>query len=209
MVWAAPRHSGCSMISWPRMDAFCSTVAWSLTRRVRAQSRSSHQAEPERPPRCLRSHMPDSVLQVMTPWCSMSARMDAACGQCPASSRSIGKPQPFSLGLTRFSLEIGSTMSRRWKSVHCSPLCRAHCRGGGASAWSSPNPNDHAITPIAKPDALMSIACDNLRIAPGGVDADNARALAALGALVARTPVVALSVGPNPGSLTRKHIGWL
>ena len=82
-------------------------------------------------------------------------------------------------------------------------------RVGLVVVLTSPNPNDHAITPIAKPDALMSIACDNLRIAPGGVDADNARALAALGSLVARTPVVALSVGPNPGSLTRKHIGWL
>ena len=71
----------------------------------------------------------------------------------------------------------------------------------------SPNPHDHAVTSITKPEALMLIACDNLRVAPGGVDADNARSLAALGALVARTPVVALSVGPDPASLTCDLIG--
>ena len=73
----------------------------------------------------------------------------------------------------------------------------------------SPNPHDHAVTSITKPEALMLIACDNIRIASGGVDADNARALAALGALLARTRVVALSVGPDPASLTREHVGWV
>ena len=69
-------------------------------------------------------------------------------------------------------------------------------------ALMPPNETGHAVTAIAKPEALAAIACDNLRIAPGGVDADNAATLAAVARFIASTPVIALSVGPDPGSLS-------
>jgi len=74
-------------------------------------------------------------------------------------------------------------------------------------ALMPPNEKGHAVTAIAKPEALAAIACDNLRIAPDGVDADNAATLAAVARFIATTPVVALSVGPDPGSLSRALIG--
>jgi hypothetical protein len=64
-----------------------------------------------------------------------------------------------------------------------------------------PNENDHVVTAIGKPDALAAIVSDNIRVAPGGVDADNAAALAALTKLVAGTRVIALSAGPNLSTL--------
>lgn len=69
------------------------------------------------------------------------------------------------------------------------------------------NRKGHDVAAIAKPDVLAAIACDNLRIAPGGVDADNAAALAALARFIAATPVVSLSVGPDPSTLSRALIG--
>ena len=81
-------------------------------------------------------------------------------------------------------------------------------RVGLVIVLTPPNQVGHAFKRIAKPEALTSIACDNLRVAPSGVDADNASALAALGKLVARTPVVSLSLGPDPASLNREDIGW-
>jgi hypothetical protein len=80
-------------------------------------------------------------------------------------------------------------------------------QAGLVIALMPPNESGHAATAIARPDALAAIASDNLRIAPGGVDADNAATLAALARLVANTPVIALSVGPDPGSLSRALIG--
>jgi hypothetical protein len=74
-------------------------------------------------------------------------------------------------------------------------------------ALMPPNEVDHSVAEIAKPEALATIARDNLRIAPGGVDADDAAAFAALARLIAMTPVIALSVGPEPGSLSREIIG--
>jgi hypothetical protein len=74
-------------------------------------------------------------------------------------------------------------------------------------ALMPPNQNDHRVAAITKPDALAAIAHDNLRIAPGGVDADNTAALKALAGLIADTSVVSLSVGPDPGSLSRAIIG--
>jgi hypothetical protein len=74
-------------------------------------------------------------------------------------------------------------------------------------ALMPPNEKGHAVTAIAKPEALAAIACDNLRIAPDGVDADNAATLAAVARFIATTPVIALSVGPDPGSLSRALIG--
>jgi hypothetical protein len=74
-------------------------------------------------------------------------------------------------------------------------------------ALMSPNPVGHSVVPAGKPETLAAIACDNLRIAPGGVDADNAATLAALARVIAATPVIKLSVGPDPGSLSRALIG--
>jgi len=74
-------------------------------------------------------------------------------------------------------------------------------------ALMPPNEIAHSVAAIARPDALAAIACDNLRIAPGGVDADDAATLAALAGLITTTPVVALSVGPDPNSLSHALIG--
>jgi hypothetical protein len=74
-------------------------------------------------------------------------------------------------------------------------------------ALQPPNNNDHVVAAITKPEALVAIARDNLRTAPGGVDADDAAALAALAGLIARTRVISLSVGPNPSTLSRALLG--
>lgn len=65
-----------------------------------------------------------------------------------------------------------------------------------------PNGEGHRLRRMARPEALAAIASDNIRVAPGGVDADNAEALAAVARLVAATPVASLSVGPDPASLS-------
>jgi hypothetical protein len=65
-----------------------------------------------------------------------------------------------------------------------------------------PNDAAHVATPISKPEALAAIATDNLRVTPSGVDPDKTAALSALTQLVANTPVVALSVGPDLSSLS-------
>ncbi len=67
-----------------------------------------------------------------------------------------------------------------------------------------PNGHDHILTPMAKPDALTRIAHDNLRTAPGGIEPDKAAAFAALSTLIATTPVVALSPGPEPSTLATR-----
>lgn len=74
-------------------------------------------------------------------------------------------------------------------------------RVGRVIVLTAPNDQDHILTPMAKPDALTRIAHDNFRIAPGGVEPAKAAAFAALSTLIATTPVVALSPGPNPSTL--------
>ena len=74
-------------------------------------------------------------------------------------------------------------------------------------ALAPPNDTGHAITAIPKPEALAAVVCDNLRIAPNGVDRDNAAAFAALAGFIAATNVVSLSVGPDPGTLSRALVG--
>jgi hypothetical protein len=74
-------------------------------------------------------------------------------------------------------------------------------------ALMPPNGNGHTVTRITKPEALAVIACDNLRIAPNGVDTDDTASLSALARLIATTPVIALSVGPEPSLLSRELIG--
>jgi hypothetical protein len=72
---------------------------------------------------------------------------------------------------------------------------------GRVIVLTPPNDRDHLLTPMAKPDALTRIAHDNFRIAPGGVEPDKAAAFAALSTLIATTPVVALSPGPELSTL--------
>jgi hypothetical protein len=64
-----------------------------------------------------------------------------------------------------------------------------------------PNPDGHRAEMISKPDAIMHIVTDNIRRAPTGVDANGQASFSAVARLVAQTPTVALSVGPDPGSL--------
>ena len=71
-----------------------------------------------------------------------------------------------------------------------------------------PNGTGHAATPITKPEALATICHDNVRATSGGVDADNAATLAALAGLIATTQVIALSVGPEPDTLSPGDLGW-
>lgn len=70
-----------------------------------------------------------------------------------------------------------------------------------------PNDETHRLASLAKPEALSMLASDNLRLAPRGVDADAVATLASLAKLVASTPVVALSVGPDPTTLSRDLLG--
>jgi hypothetical protein len=70
-----------------------------------------------------------------------------------------------------------------------------------------PNERDHVLLPVTKPDALATIARDNVRVAPGGVGTDNAAAFAALSTLIATTPVTALSPGPDPSTLATRMFG--
>lgn len=70
-----------------------------------------------------------------------------------------------------------------------------------------PNDEAHRLASLTKPEALSMLASDNLRLAPKGVDADAVATLATLAKLVASTPVVALSVGPDPTTLSRELLG--
>lgn len=100
--------------------------------------------------------------------------------------------QPFELGALSGVVALSTPKRRRAELV---------------IALMPPNERGHAVTRIAKPEALAVIACDNLRIAPNGVDTDDTAALSALARLIATTPVIALSVGPDPASLSRELIG--
>ena len=70
-----------------------------------------------------------------------------------------------------------------------------------------PNDRDHVLMPIAKPDALITIARDNVRLAPGGVAPENATVFAALSMLIAAAPVAALSPGPDLSTLAPQIFG--
>jgi hypothetical protein len=71
----------------------------------------------------------------------------------------------------------------------------------GAIMLRPPNRSGHQIAQIAKTEAVSHIATDNVRRAPGGVEANAQAAFAAIAQFVARTPVIALSVGPDPASI--------
>ena len=66
---------------------------------------------------------------------------------------------------------------------------------------AKPNAEGHRAEPISKAEALTLILSDNVRKAPGGVDAKGQLTFAAIAQLVAQTPTFVLSVGPDPGSL--------
>lgn len=77
-------------------------------------------------------------------------------------------------------------------------------RVGRVIVLTPPNDHEHILTSMAKPDALTRIAHDNFRIAPGGVEPDKAAAFAALSTLIATTPVVTLSPGPELSTLATR-----
>lgn len=79
-------------------------------------------------------------------------------------------------------------------------------RAAGAIVLLPPNAVDHRVETIAKADALTQLLTDNVRRAPTGVDADAQAAFTAMARFVGATPTVALSVGPDPGSLTAAAI---
>ncbi len=86
-------------------------------------------------------------------------------------------------------------------------LADATCRrAAGAIVLLPPNAVGHRVEAIAKTDALNQILADNVRRAPTGVDADGQAAFAAIARFIAATPTIALTVGPDPSSLTADSI---
>jgi hypothetical protein len=82
----------------------------------------------------------------------------------------------------------------------------ARRRASGAIVLLQPNPLGHRIESIAKVDALGRILADNLRRTPVGVTADTQAAFSAIANFIGVTPTVAVSVGPDPDSLTAESI---
>ena len=80
------------------------------------------------------------------------------------------------------------------------------CAAAGAIVLMKPNASGHRIEAIAKPAAVSHIASDNVHRAPTGVLGDAQATFAAIARFIARTPVVALSVGPEPGTLTAELV---
>lgn len=76
----------------------------------------------------------------------------------------------------------------------------------GAIVLQPPNGAEHRITPMAKTAALSVIVSDNVHRAPTGVLADGQATFAALARLIAPVPVVSLSVGPDPASLSLEAV---
>jgi hypothetical protein len=74
-------------------------------------------------------------------------------------------------------------------------------RAVGIVVLRPPNANGHHIERIGKAEAVSHIVADNVRRAPMGVEPHAQAAFAAIARFVARTPAVALSVGPDPNSL--------
>lgn len=77
-------------------------------------------------------------------------------------------------------------------------------RVGRVIVLRPPNDRDHVLMPMTKPDALTAIAHDNFRVAAEGIGSDTTAAFAALSTLIATTPVIALSPGPDPGTLATR-----
>jgi hypothetical protein len=63
------------------------------------------------------------------------------------------------------------------------------------------NLEGHHARPLAKADAVVAIALDNVKLTSSGLDANGAGLFDALTRLIAAVPVISLSVGPDPASL--------
>lgn len=81
----------------------------------------------------------------------------------------------------------------------CAPSVARPC--GGVVLLRSPGAGESEAAPLARPEALVEIAADNVRLAPGGLDEDGASLFEDLARLVAAVPAVSLRVGPDPGAL--------
>ena len=62
----------------------------------------------------------------------------------------------------------------------------------------APNSIAHEIETMSKADAVTHILSDNVSRSPGGVDANGRATFAAIAQLLANTPTLSLSMGPNP-----------
>jgi hypothetical protein len=71
----------------------------------------------------------------------------------------------------------------------------------GVVLLQPPSEGAHRAAPLAKADALVQAATDNVRLAPGGLDEDGAALFDALARLIEAVPSVSLRVGANPTSL--------
>jgi hypothetical protein len=79
-------------------------------------------------------------------------------------------------------------------------------RAAGAIVLLQPNAVGHRVEAIKKVDALNQIVTDNLRQSSMGVNADTQAAFADIVSFISTTPTVAVSVGPDPDSLTPASI---
>jgi len=88
------------------------------------------------------------------------------------------------------------------KLATCIDRAAAKARPCGAMVMlQPPNPEGHRAAPMARTEAMVQAAADNLRVAPGGLDEDGELAFDALARLIAAVPVLQLEVGPDPDSL--------
>jgi hypothetical protein len=106
--------------------------------------------------------------------------------------------------LTESWIDSEQSVARNTLAPHVPLASPEPRRAGLVIILRSPNDRDHVMAPIAKPDALTAIAQDNVRVALKGVENDHAAAFAALSKLIATTPVVALSPGPDPDTLATR-----
>ena len=74
-------------------------------------------------------------------------------------------------------------------------------RCAGVLLLEAPNLEGHRIRPLPKAEAAVAILMDNVRVGPGGLDSADG-SLGALTRLLAAVPVAALSVGPDPSTLS-------
>ncbi len=80
--------------------------------------------------------------------------------------------------------------------------CSGRFRCGGILVLEPPNPTAHRVAPLERSEALLRIMLDNVRLPPRGLDGRGERRFDALAGLVRAAPAIALSVGPDPGSLS-------
>lgn len=74
-------------------------------------------------------------------------------------------------------------------------------RCAGVLLLEPPNLEAHRVRPLPKAEAAIAILMDNVRIGPGGLESADGT-FGALTRLLAAVPVAALSVGPDPSSLS-------